>query len=554
MLHVEETMTTARQNPPGQPPTSANDLLLAEAMELTSHDYRDELAGIGSEPKTDEARASAGRMLEAIRSDALLSPFADRPKFVEWARYKAADDSKKDVSEVSADEAKAALDAPRGTLVTHLLAVLERRAKSSPGYVRDPLKTLLDDPRAWEGRVGEFMSAAVDDIHVAREFGVNVLDVARDRGLALFDVLDAVKQARLRVISDTSWRKAPDPAAGKAAMFRDAFEAKLTARETTQAAAVAGSEMSSCGPWVCAVSTIALHPAVPQKMGWARRNDPCNSMDYLRYLVYTHAIGEDGHLFQAGELFVDRWAQATNWCWPEEPAGQTERSEANCQSFDDRIYWLRRRNARTDTAYAVRAEIYQEQLKSPAIQQAWSNFVSQVQGYLSARCCEATTIPSYRCLGVYTAAEALRRAAAGQLTGLARMQIKELAGSLQRVFRLFTDPRVIELIDPAAAGCQPPSGTATYIGKGPADQTAVVAAVTQQLLGSKASGLYQAWDKAFLLDQVFAWVQCGHAWSPDHGCEEDLEFVKMLGAMSALLPGAGQVSSASPASLITATT
>jgi hypothetical protein len=117
------------------------------------------------------------------------------------------------------------------------------------------------------------------------------------------------------------------------------------------------------------------------------------------------------------------------------------------------------------------------------------------------------------------------------------------------VWRLFTDPRVIGIINPAAAGSQPSSGTASYIGKDPADQAAVVFGVAQQLLGPQSPGLYQAWDKAILLDQVFAWVQLGRVWSPGHTCE-DAEFVKLLGAMSALVPGAGQISSATPASLI----
>src|SRR6185437_11467610 len=164
---------------------------------------------------------------------------------------------------------------------------------------------------------------------------------------------------------------------------------------------------------------------------------------------------------------------------------------------------------------------------------AWSYFVTQVDGYLSARCCEATTIPSYRCVGVYTAAEALRRAAAAQLTGLARMQIKELASSLQSLWELFTNPCVLQLIDPAAAG------TACYIGTDPADQATVVFEVAQQLLGPQASGLYQAWDNAILLDQVFAWLQCGQTGRPDQGCEEDQEFVTMLGAMSSLALGVG---------------
>ena len=545
-------MNTAGQNPSDHPQATTDDLLLAEALAQTCQAYRDEFARIKAEPKADETRAHAGRMLEVIRSDARLSLFADWPEFVELAVRQVASGQKKDVSEVSADEVMAALDAPHGQLIGNLLEILKRNADPSPRYVRDPLQALWDDPRAWEGNIGKFMKAAVDHLHVAKRLDVDIPNTAATRELKPFDVLSALQRARYRAAGEPSWYGAGDPKA-QDKMLRDTFESELTARATAGAAAVAGSEMAGCGPSVCAVSRTPLVPVLPQERGWARKTDPCNSMDYLRYLAYTYTIGENGHLFQAGELFADRWAQATNWCWPEESAEQTEGSAAKCQSFDDLIYCLRRRNARTDTAYAMRAEIYQEQLENPAVQQAWSNFVSQVQGYLSAPCTGATRIPSYRCLGVYTAAEALRRTAAAQLTGLARMQIKELAGFLQRVLRLFTNPRVIGLIDPAAAGSQPPSGTASYIGKGSADQTAVVAAVTQQLLGAQASGVYQAWDRAMLLDQVLAWVQCGHAWSPGQGCEDDVEFVTMLGAVSALVSGAGRASSVPPASLTTAT-
>ena len=62
--------------------------------------------------------------------------------------------------------------------------------------------------------------------------------------------------------------------------------------------------------------------------------------------------------------------------------------------------------------------------------------------------------------------------------------------------------------------------------------------VAQQVLGSDMTGLYQAWDRAILLDQVFSWVQLGRAWSPASPCEEDEAFVGLLGAMSALIPGA----------------
>lgn len=541
-------MTTARQNQPGRPQSAeTHDPLLAEAMALTWRDYSDAFDQVKAGPTVDEGRVTAERISQAIRSDARFSAFADRPEFLDWAVHEVASDKNKNVSEVSADEAKAALDAPLGGLVTHLLEVLERHAKSSPGYVRNPLQAVLRDRRAWTGHVGQFATAAVDDLHVAHRLGVDVVAVAGDRGLEPFDVLDAVKQARYRAARSQTWVTAKDQAAHDE-ILKGAFESELTAKAAGEAAAVAGSEMPGCGPSVCAVSAVPLIPVLPREMGWAQKTDPCHSIDYLRYLVYTYAIGENGQLFQAGELLIDRWAQATNWCWPEKPAEQTGLDTASCRSFDDALYCLRRRNARADTAYAMRAGIYQEQLQNPAVQQAWSDLVSQVQSYLSAPCTGAETIPSYRCLGVYTAAEALRRAAAAQLTGLARMQIKELACSLQTVWGLFTDPCVIGLIDPAAAG------TAGYGGKDPADEAAVVFEVAQQLLGPQASGLYQAWDRAILLDQVFAWVQEGRAWCPDQGCEDDQEFVKMLGAMSSLAPGVGPASSAALASPTIATT
>ena len=226
----------------------------------------------------------------------------------------------------------------------------------------------MDDRRAWTGQVGQFATAAVDDLHVARRLDVDVLGVARERGLEPFDVLDAVKRARSRATDDPSWYAAKDEAAHNE-ILKGALESVLA--EGASAKTGAGmtdpdtSGQAACGASLCSVSSTPLDPVLPQEMGWARKTDPCNSMDYLRYLVYTHAIGEIGHLFQAGELFADRWAQATNWCWPEESAEQTERSAAKCQSFDDLIYCLRRRNARTDTAYAMRAGIYQEQLEIP---------------------------------------------------------------------------------------------------------------------------------------------------------------------------------------------
>jgi len=374
---------------------------------------------------------------------------------------------------------------------------------------------------------------------------------ATERGLKPFDMLAVFKRARSRAIDDPAWYTAKDQAAHDE-IIKNALASGLSDGETAETTAAAGSGMAGCGPSACAVSAVRLVPVLPREMGWAQQTDPCNSMEYLRYLVYTHAIGETGQLFQAGELLADRWAQATNWCCPEEAAGQAELGAANCQSFDDLIYWLRRRNARTDTAYATRTEIYQQQLENPALQQAWGNFLAQVQGYLSAPCTRGTT-PSYRCLGIYMAAEALRRAAAAQMTGLARMQIKDLASSLQLVWRLFTDPRVTGIVNPVAAASQPTGGTAGYAGGDPADQAVTAFGVAQEVLGSQASGLFQAWDRAMLLDQVFDWVQNGPPWSSDQGCEDDDQFVALLGAVSALLPGAEPAASSAPASLTVGT-
>lgn len=536
-------MNTASRNRPAQTPAPTDtDLLLAEAMQLTSDDYEAELPTITSGSTTEETRASSGPMIEVIRSDDFLSPFAGRPEFIEWAMLKAADQGKKDISEVSANEVKKVLAEPREKLADNLLELFGKRPRSFPLYVREPLRDLLKDPRAWKGQVGFFMSNAADDIHFAHAFGANVQEIAKDRGLALFDVLKIVRQSGPEMIRDTSWRKAPDPAAAKAAVFRNAFESKQDKKEAAETAAVAGSQTAGCVSSPCAVAGTPLVPVLARELGWAQQTDPCDSMEYLRYLVYMYAIGENGQLFRAGELLSDRWAQATNWCWPTEPAEQTERDAADCQSFDDVLYWLRRRNARSDTAYAMRNEIYQQQLGSPAIQQAWDNLISKVQGYLSAPCTGTTVIRSYRCVGIYNAAETLRRAAAAQLTGLARMQIKDLASSLQIVWRLFTDPRVAGIVNPAATGSQQLPGTAGDTGTSPADQAVVVFGVAQQLLGPQASGLYQAWDRAMLLDQVFTWVQGGHTWKPEQGCEEDPDFVKLLGAMSALVPGAESAS------------
>lgn len=555
-------MKTAGQNPSG-PRQSAgtSDPLLAEAMALTCQEYREAFSEVKDDSRADQIRASAERISRAIRSDPRLAPFAGRPEFVEWAVREVADDSEKSLSAVSAEEARTSLEAPRLKLLANLLRVLEGHAKSSPAYVRRPLEAVLDDPRPWTGDprpwtgpVGQFAAAAVGDLHVAHRLDVDILSKATEYGLKPFDMLAVFKRARSRAIDDPAWYTAKDQAAHDE-MLKEALASGLAGGERAEATAAAGSGMAGCGPSACAVSAVRLVPALPREMGWAQQTDPCNSMEYLRYLVYTHAIGETGQLFQAGELLADRWAQATNWCRPEEAGELAELADqgaANCQGFDDLIYWLRRRNARTDTAYATRTEIYQQQLENPALQQAWGNFISQVQGYLSAPCTRGTT-PSYRCLGIYTAAEALRRVVAAQLTGLARMQIKDLASSLQLAWRLFTDPCVIGIINPVAAGSQPPGGTAGYAGYDPADQAVTVFGVIQQLLGSQASGLFQAWDRAMLLDQVFDWVQNGPEWDPYRGCEDDDQFVRLLGAVSALLPGAGPAALSASAALTVGT-
>jgi hypothetical protein len=211
------------------------------------------------------------------------------------------------------------------------------------------------------------------------------------------------------------------------------------------------------------------------------------------------------------------------------------------QSFDDTLYCLHRQMAEPDSVYATRAGLYQAQLETPGLQQAWADFGTQVAAYLASPRTGAGRDASYRCHGVYTAAEALRRVAAAQLTGLARMQIKELACSFQTVWRLFTDPCVIQIIDPIRAGLSPgPDNLATD------QQAAVVFEVAQQLLGSDITGLYQAWDRAILLDQVFSWLRAGHTWNAKSPCEEDKAFVGLLGVMSALIPGAGSTPLAPP--------
>ena len=193
-------------------------------------------------------------------------------------------------------------------------------------------------------------------------------------------------------------------------------------------------------------------------MAWAGQADPCQSVAYLRSLVRMYTIGETGQLFLAGERLADRWAEATNWCWPDARTEQETDAMACRQSFDDALYCLHRHNVEPGSVYVMRAGLYQAQLETPGLQQAWADLVAQVAAYLASPRTGAGRDASYRCLGVYTAAEALRRVAAAQLTGLARMQIRELACSFQTVWRLFTDPRVIQIIDPLAADLTPGDG------------------------------------------------------------------------------------------------
>jgi hypothetical protein len=561
-------MNTATQTPSGEPPPDATDPLLAEATALTLHDYNNELDAFSAEPPADDVRAQAERIRPLIQSDPRFAPFVGRRReFVDWAVQKAARDRMKQVSEVSADDAMEVLYEPRGKLVQHLLRGLGRYPPQQvPGYVRIPLEAvLLDDPRPWASGVSQFTRAAVDDLYAAHRLGLEVLNVAEDRGLKPFDVLAAVKLARLRLSDDPAWRAAPDSPSQRD-RFQRAYDLELARAVTSGPAgepaeggaerlrpAEAASAMvgepcpapvtrRACGPCACAVSDVSLDkPPFPTKMELAGKTDPCQSMDYMRSLVRTYAIGENGQLFLAGERLSDRWAEATNWCWPEAPAAYETHDIACRQSLDDILYCLRRHNTKTDTVYAMRAGLYEAQLESPGLQQAWGHFVAQIAGYLAGPSTGKRRDASYRCIGVYTAAEALRRVAAAQMTSLARMQIKQLAWSLQTVWRLFTDPRVVQVIDPIAADCT--SGTNSSVTEeGQADkQAAVVFEVAQQLLGPDMSGLYQAWDKAILLDQVFSWVQLGQPWRPESRCEKDEAFVGLLGAMSALMAGAGGV-------------
>lgn len=540
-------MNTAAQNSPDQPATT--DPLLAEAIALTLHDYRDALAEIAAEPVAGAARVQAGQIRAEVQSDPRLTPLIEaRPEFVDWAVQKAASDRDMQVSEVSADEVREALHEPRRKLVRNLLGALSRYAPQPPGYVRIPLQAVLDDTRPWTGGAGQFTRAAVDDLYAAHRLDLDVVKVAQDLGLTPFDVLTAVKRARLNLSEDQAWRAAPDSPAQRE-RFQRVFERALTMTESAGGeakpadapAAMAGEPCPppvatrACVPCGCSGSGIDLdEPPFPTAMSWAGQADPCQSMAYLRSLVRTYTIGEAGQLFSAAERLADRWAEATNWCWPDVQTAQETDATACRQSFDDALYCLYRHNAKPDSVYATRAGLYQAQLETPGLQQAWADLVAQVTAYLASSCTGGARDASYRCLGVYTAAEALRRVAAAQLTGLARMQIRELACSFQTVWRLFIDPRVIQVINPIAAGGTPGPGSLA------ADQqAAAVFNVVQQLLGADATGLYQAWDKAILLDQVFSWVQAGHAWSPTSHCEDDDAFVELLGVMSALIPGAG---------------
>ena len=540
-------MNTAAQNSPGQP--SAADPLLAEAIALTLHDYREALAAIAAEPAAGEARVQAGRIRAEIQSDPRLAPLVEaRPEFVDWAVAKAAADRAKQVPEVSAVDVTDALDEPRLTLVGYLVGALSRYGPELRGYVRIPLQAVLGDPRPWAGGAGQFTRAAADDLYAAHQFGIDVDKAAQDLGIKPFDVLAAVRRARLNLLDDQAWRTAPDSPAQRE-RFQRVFEQALAARESAGGgaqpaearAALAGEPCpprvatQACAPCGCSVSGIDPdQPPLPTEMAWAGQADPCQSVAYLRSLVRMYTIGETGQLFPAGERLADRWAEATNWCWPDVRTEQETDAMACRQSFDDALYCLRRRNAEPGSVYVTRAGLYQAQLETPGLQQAWADFVTQVDAYLASPRTGAGRDASYRCLGIYTAAEALRRVAAAQLTGLARMQIRELACSFQAVWRLFTDPRVIQIIDPIVAGLTPGLDSL-------ADdrQAAVVFGVAQQLLGSDATGLYQAWDKAILLDQVFSWVQLGRSWSPASDCEDDEVFVELLGVMSALIPGPG---------------
>ena len=166
-------MNTAAQNSPGQP--ASTDPLLAEAIALTLHDYREALTEIEAEPVAGEARVQAERIRAEIQSDPRLAPLVEaRPEFVDWAVLKAAGDRDMQISEVSADDAREALRAPRRKLVGYLVGALSTYAPEHRGYVRIPLQAVLDDPRPWAGGAGQFTRAAVDDLYAAHRFDIDV--------------------------------------------------------------------------------------------------------------------------------------------------------------------------------------------------------------------------------------------------------------------------------------------------------------------------------------------------------------------------------------------
>ena len=549
-------MNSAAQNPSGQSVSAGADPLLAEAMAATLSDYKGALDETAAKPLTGAEQARLEQLGAAVRSDGRIAPLIERrPEFVAWAARKAAADSSRDVAEISVDDVQTVLDEPRRGLVRNLLdATLEKYPGSSVGYLRRPLEATLDDPRAWAGSVGQFTRSAVDDLRVARQLGVDVIKTAEEHRLAPFVVLTALNRARLRVSDDPAWYAESEPAA-RGDMLRHVYEAELAAgegapveqeqaRPVEAGQAMAGepcsspATMPSCDPCACPLSAVPLdEPPLPTNMVCSGMADPCQSMDHLRSLVRTYAIGESGQLFLAAERLSDRWARATNWCWPDEPAAHEGQDMGCRQSLDDAVYCLRRQSEKTDTVYAMRNELYQAQLENPGLRQAWDDFVAQVADYLANPGADKRRDASYRCIGIYSAAETLRRTAAAQMTGLARMQIKELVCSLQAAWRLFTNPRVIQVIDPAATGCRWEADSSVTKDGQDDKQAAIVFAVVQQLLGPDATGIYQAWDKAIRLDRVFRWIQCGKPWKPRSRCEKNKDFVALLSAMSVLLPG-----------------
>ena len=158
-------MNTAAQNSPGQP--SAADPLLAEAIALTLHDYREALAEIAAAPVTGEARVQAERIRPEIQSDPRLAPLTEaRPEFVDWAVQKAASDRDMQVSEVSADEAREALHEPRRKLVRNLLGALSRNAPKRPGSLGSTTQDTIDEPGASEGDDGTITAPGIDQLYL----------------------------------------------------------------------------------------------------------------------------------------------------------------------------------------------------------------------------------------------------------------------------------------------------------------------------------------------------------------------------------------------------